>query len=83
MELGPGAAEGTHPAADSSRTIYNLVRRGAVAWIWLLIVLIPIYWIVITSFKTQSNYYATNPLKPTDLTLTFANYKLVIAERLR
>ena len=50
---------------------------GGFAWIWLLIVLIPIYWIVITSFKTQANYYATNPLAP-PTSLTFANYRLVI-----
>jgi len=50
---------------------------GSFGWLWLLIVMIPIYWIVITSFKTQSNYFITNPLKPpTDLTLE--NYRLVI-----
>ncbi|SDO74237.1 carbohydrate ABC transporter membrane protein 2, CUT1 family [Nakamurella panacisegetis] len=50
---------------------------GIFGWLWLLIVLIPIYWIVITSFKTQSNYYASNPLVPPS-SLTFSNYKLVI-----
>ena len=50
---------------------------GAAAWIWLLIVMVPIYWIVITSFKTQSNYYSTNPLKPTG-SPTLSNYKLVL-----
>ncbi|MCG5213490.1 carbohydrate ABC transporter permease [Streptosporangium sp. KLBMP 9127] len=50
---------------------------GAFGWIWLLIVIVPIYWIVITSFKSQSNYYATNPLvPPTEPTL--ANYVMVI-----
>jgi raffinose/stachyose/melibiose transport system permease protein len=50
---------------------------GAAGWLWLLIVLVPIYWIVITSFKTQSNYFAMNPLAPpTEPTLD--NYKLVI-----
>ena len=29
-----------------------------------VIVMLPIYWIVITSFKTQSNFFATNPLAP-------------------
>jgi len=50
---------------------------GAAAWIWLAIVLVPIYWIVITSFKTQANYYAMNPLKPST-SPTFDNYQLVI-----
>jgi len=50
---------------------------GLAAWIWLGIVIIPIYWILITSFKTSANYFDANPLKPpTDL--TFENYKLVI-----
>jgi raffinose/stachyose/melibiose transport system permease protein len=50
---------------------------GLAAWLWLGIVIIPIYWIVITSFKTSANYFDANPLKPpTDL--TFENYKLVI-----
>jgi raffinose/stachyose/melibiose transport system permease protein len=50
---------------------------GAAGWFWLVIVLVPIYWIVITSFKTQSNYFATNPLAPpTDPTIE--NYRLVI-----
>ncbi len=50
---------------------------GAMSWVWLLIVLIPIYWIVITSFKTQSNYFATNPLAP-PTSPSLENYTLVI-----
>src|ERR1700754_4864962 len=50
---------------------------GGLGWIWLLIVMLPLYWIVITSFKTQSNYFVSNPLKPpSDFTLE--NYKAVI-----
>jgi len=50
---------------------------GAAGWLWLLIVIVPIYWIVITSFKTQSNYFTTNPFAPpTEPTLE--NYQLVI-----
>jgi raffinose/stachyose/melibiose transport system permease protein len=50
---------------------------GAAGWLWLLIVIVPIYWIVITSLKTQSNYFLTNPFAPpTEPTLD--NYKLVV-----
>lgn len=50
---------------------------GLLSTIWLLIVMIPVYWIVITSFKTSSTYFTTNPmLPPTDPTLE--NYQLVI-----
>jgi len=50
---------------------------GVVGWLWLLIVLLPIYWIVITSFKTQSNYFQTNPLAPPTAP-TLENYQVVI-----
>lgn len=50
---------------------------GTFGWLWLIIVMLPIYWIVITSVKTQSNYFITNPLVPPS-DLTFENYKTVI-----
>jgi raffinose/stachyose/melibiose transport system permease protein len=51
---------------------------GLAGWLWLVVVVLPIYWIIITSFKTQNNYFALNPLAPpTDPTLE--NYRLVIA----
>ncbi|MEU6711981.1 carbohydrate ABC transporter permease [Nonomuraea sp. NPDC046802] len=50
---------------------------GTVGWIWLAIVVVPVYWIVITSFKSQGNYYAENPLVP-PAEPTLANYLLVI-----
>lgn len=50
---------------------------GAVGWLWLVIVLVPIYWIVITSFKTQSSYFITNSMVPPS-NPTLDNYKLVI-----
>ena len=38
---------------------------GALAgWVWLVIVVIPIYWIVITSLKSQENYYDINVMVP-------------------
>jgi raffinose/stachyose/melibiose transport system permease protein len=50
---------------------------GATGWLWLVIVILPIYWIVITSFKTQANYFVTNPMAPPS-SPTLANYQLVI-----
>ena len=50
---------------------------GLAGWVWLAIVLIPIYWIVVTSFKDQSTYFTQNPLAlPTDPTM--ASYQLVL-----
>jgi raffinose/stachyose/melibiose transport system permease protein len=51
---------------------------GAAGWIWLAVVLVPIYWIVITSFKQQSEYFITNPFAP-PAHPTLDNYQLVIA----
>ncbi len=50
---------------------------GLASVLWLGVVVIPIYWTVITSFKVQSNYYSSNPLvPPSDPTLD--SYRLVI-----
>jgi raffinose/stachyose/melibiose transport system permease protein len=52
---------------------------GTAGWLWLVIVLVPIYWIVITSFKTRANYFATNPLAPPS-SPTLDNYRFVIEQ---
>lgn len=50
---------------------------GSLGWIWLIIVMVPLYWIVITSFKTQASYFITNTFAPPSHP-TFDNYKTVI-----
>ncbi|BAL88997.1 putative ABC transporter permease protein [Actinoplanes missouriensis 431] len=55
---------------------YNYLG-GLGGWLWLIVVLLPIYWIVITSFKLQSDYYATNPLVPPS-NPTLENYRFVL-----
>jgi raffinose/stachyose/melibiose transport system permease protein len=76
--------ESTRPSAPH-RSAGSLARRvlhlnwigGLAGWIWLFIVMVPIYWIVITSLKTENNYFASNPLAPPgDPTLD--NFRLVI-----
>lgn len=50
---------------------------GLAGWFWLAVVLVPLYWIVITSFKAQTDYYQSNAFAPPpDPTLD--NYRLVI-----
>ncbi len=63
--------------ADPHSTARPNWLGGTFSWIWLLIVLVPIYWIVITSLKSQSTYFATNPLVPSAAATSDA-YKLVI-----
>jgi raffinose/stachyose/melibiose transport system permease protein len=50
---------------------------GLAGWVWLAIVIIPIYWIVVTSFKAQSDYFASNPLSPPTAP-TLDNYRQVV-----
>ena len=52
---------------------------GAAGWVWLVIVVVPLYWIVITSFKTRANYFATNPLAPPS-SPTMENYRFVLEQ---
>lgn len=50
---------------------------GLAGWLWLAVVAVPLYWILITSLKAQSRYYASNPLVPSS-DPTLENYRLVI-----
>jgi raffinose/stachyose/melibiose transport system permease protein len=64
-----------------TRRTNNLLKKnwigGTFGWLWLLIVMVPIYWIVITSFKTQANYFITNTFAPPS-NPTLDNYRTVI-----
>jgi len=71
-----GAPAGIQPSRRSNYGQYNWLG-GIAGWIWLAIVVIPIYWIVITSLKTQENYFGTNPLAP-PTSPTVDSYKLVV-----
>lgn len=46
---------------------------GGLGWLWLLITMLPIYYIVITSLRSQASFYTENPLVPT-ANPTFAAY---------
>jgi len=50
---------------------------GAFGWLWLAIILVPIYWIVITSFKSSAGYFAGNAMAP-PTSPTLENYQLVL-----
>jgi raffinose/stachyose/melibiose transport system permease protein len=68
--------------ARQTRTGSGIRQRnwlgGLAGWVWLAVVVIPLYWILLTSLKAQSSYYASNPLLPPgDPTLD--NYRFVIA----
>jgi raffinose/stachyose/melibiose transport system permease protein len=75
-----GSASGTtlgEPPSRFRRLVHYNWVGGTFGWLWLLVVVPPLYWIVVTSFKTQSTYFVNNPLAlPTAPTLD--NYRLVI-----
>jgi raffinose/stachyose/melibiose transport system permease protein len=73
----------TLPQAESRQKPRRAGRRrpnlpgGLGGWLWLAVIVLPIYYVVITSLKNQAGFFTTNPmLPPTDPTLD--NYKLVL-----
>ena len=79
LASGTGSKAEPSPAEPRKRRHLGQLNwfGGTFGWLWLLVVMLPIYWIVITSFKEQSSYFASNPLAPpTEVTLD--NYRLVV-----
>jgi raffinose/stachyose/melibiose transport system permease protein len=77
----------TRPATTSSaattRKPTRATRSGANpfaalgGFLWLILVIVPIYWIVVTSLRSQAGFFGANPLAlPTHPTLD--NYRLVL-----
>jgi raffinose/stachyose/melibiose transport system permease protein len=68
---------GGRPRVRTSRRV-RLNPLGALGGIiWLLIVVVPLYWIVVTSLRNQAGFFGTSPLAlPTDP--TFDNFRLVL-----
>jgi raffinose/stachyose/melibiose transport system permease protein len=50
---------------------------GLGGWLWLAVIVLPIYYVVITSLKNQAGFFATNPMLP-PAEPTLDNYKLVL-----
>jgi len=71
----------TAPHQKEHAALRRLLRvnwlGGAASWIWLALVIVPLYWIVVTSFKQQSAYFTNNPFAPPTAP-TLDNYRLVI-----
>jgi len=50
---------------------------GAFGWLWLLVVLLPIYFVGITAFKSISTYFGSNPVLPS-LPVAVENFTAVL-----
>lgn len=78
----PPAPAGSITAAPVTRTkrpgrLRPNLLGGLGGWLWLAIIIVPIYYVVITSFKNQAGFFTSNPMLPaTEPTLD--NYKLVL-----
>lgn len=74
---GSAAASPARAPGFGSRLRRLNIPAGLGGWIWLAVIIIPVYYVVITSLKTQEGYFGQNPLAlPTAPTLE--NYQLVL-----
>ncbi|GAA2088434.1 carbohydrate ABC transporter permease [Pseudolysinimonas kribbensis] len=79
------AAASSPPASRTGATAGRRrrpgVRRnwlgGFGGFVWLAVIVVPIYYVVITSLRSQAGFFATNPLLP-PLTPTLDNYATVV-----
>jgi raffinose/stachyose/melibiose transport system permease protein len=53
------------------------ILGGLGGWVWLAVIILPIYYVVITSLKGQEGFFSSNPLLP-PINPTFENYSLVL-----
>ena len=71
-----------HPSPGSVRRHRRKRERpnylaGVSGWVWLAVIILPLYYVVVTSFKSQAGFFASNPLLPA-ADPTFDNYALVL-----
>lgn len=66
------------PEAARRRTRLRVnVPGGVAAWIWFVVVIIPLYWVVVTSLRTQQTFFTDSPWAfPSAPTLD--NFRLVL-----
>lgn len=74
-----GTATATSPGRVGRTRVKgrNNYLGGLLAWIWLAIIILPIYYVVITTFKNQGDYFSSNPLS-LPIPPTFTAYGQVI-----
>ena len=65
-------------AKSSSPKRYRLTRQGVVMTLYLVFLLLPIYWLLNMSLKTNEEILSTFSLWPQDL--TFKNYITIFTD---
>ena len=53
------------------------ILGGLGGWLWLAVIIVPLYYVVVTSLKDQASYFTQNPLAPPS-SPTLDNYRLVL-----
>ncbi|MEV5325170.1 carbohydrate ABC transporter permease [Nonomuraea sp. NPDC052634] len=53
------------------------IGAGIGGLVWLAVIIVPIYYVVISSLRSQTGFFDGNPLAPPD-EITFGNYALVL-----
>jgi raffinose/stachyose/melibiose transport system permease protein len=82
LPVPPSPTTGRTAAPPAARTkgpgrLRHNLLGGLGGWLWLAVIIIPIYYVVITSFKNQAGFFTSNPMLPTTEP-TLDNYKLVV-----
>lgn len=70
----PTSGGGKKPRLNFSRP--NIVG-GLGGWVWLAIIILPVYYVVVTSLKDQAGFFTGNPLAP-PTSPTLDNYAIVL-----
>ncbi|WP_255946291.1 carbohydrate ABC transporter permease [Streptomyces odontomachi] len=78
----PGTrAAGRHPTGPTRRRGARRRRPNVPAavggFVWLAVIILPVYFVVLSSLRDQAGFFTTNPLAPT-ADLTLHNYALVL-----
>lgn len=76
MSTRPADTRPPGPRPARARRSAPNVPAAVGGWLWLAVIIVPIYYIAITSTKPREDYYATNPLVPS--APTFAPYLTVL-----
>ena len=81
LEAAPTEARTRKPRPPMRKRLKALLHwnwlGGLAGWFWLAVVILPIYWIVVTSLKAQTDYYLSNPFVPPG-NPTLENYRAVL-----